>query len=648
MLLNTLTSPGMVAASLSALALGASLIEISKRDIWSAARVAQERPDVSYNLLAVDFLPPSVIQSSLARIAASLAAGTLRPLRAISHPLGSLASAFRQMVQATHVGKVVVSAGEEGALPGRARGGKLLVTGGTGGLGLAMAAWAVGARGAAPLELLSRAGRLGGDAAKARSLLLSPACVSISAADTGFAADGDAAGAQAADLPTATLLHAAGVLQDSLLERQSASSLRRVLAPKLGAGLGALSSELRGLDRVLLFSSVASLLGAAGQGNYAAANSALDALAHRAARRGEAFSALQWGAWASSGMASAAVLKRLDRIGQGAITAEQGLLALASALRAPPARLPAQLAVNAFDWSKYLEQFAPAVPAFYEAFAAPKAPDAVDVVAGVKAKSLAKKAPTTIASSAADPEAIKAQVTATVAAAAAEVVGPGVDEDEPLMAAGLDSLGSVEFANMLGQRLGLSMPGTLIFDYPSLNAITGYLSTQLLKQHQAAGAAAGPEQEEDDEELDYASDYSAYSERALAPSRRAAPPSRPVALVGMASQALQGDLLGQQAAANGAAVGSALHALGCDAIQRVPLARWDLDLAESLVGDPYTLSAQFGSFMQSIELFDAAAYGMSAGEAAIMDPQHRIVLTLATEVLIAGRGLHTGKREGGG
>ena len=58
--LNSLTSPGMVAATLSCLALGGRMAEISKRGIWCPQRVAQERPDVRYELLAIDFLPAEV------------------------------------------------------------------------------------------------------------------------------------------------------------------------------------------------------------------------------------------------------------------------------------------------------------------------------------------------------------------------------------------------------------------------------------------------------------------------------------------------------------------------------------------------------------------------------------------------------------
>ena len=63
--LNSLTSPAMVAATLASLALDGRMAEISKRDIWSPQRVAQERPDVSYKLIAIDFLSPQVPSLSL-------------------------------------------------------------------------------------------------------------------------------------------------------------------------------------------------------------------------------------------------------------------------------------------------------------------------------------------------------------------------------------------------------------------------------------------------------------------------------------------------------------------------------------------------------------------------------------------------------
>ena len=148
--LNSLTSSGMVAASLAALGAGGRFVEISKRDIWSAARIAQgtwlilvaaagnamhngsfggplsaikvftvwncsaclhaERPDVHYSLVAVDFMSEHALHAALSRVAGGVAAGALRPLPQVLHSLSAVQAALRQMSQARHVGKVVVRA----------------------------------------------------------------------------------------------------------------------------------------------------------------------------------------------------------------------------------------------------------------------------------------------------------------------------------------------------------------------------------------------------------------------------------------------------------------------------------------------------------------------------------------------------------
>jgi NADPH:quinone reductase-like Zn-dependent oxidoreductase len=100
--LNSLTSPGMVAGSLAALRRGGRMVEIGKRDVWSAAAAAAERPDVSYGLVAVDFLPDDVVHTALARVAAGMASGTLTPLPTVSHSLVNAAAALRQVTQVCH------------------------------------------------------------------------------------------------------------------------------------------------------------------------------------------------------------------------------------------------------------------------------------------------------------------------------------------------------------------------------------------------------------------------------------------------------------------------------------------------------------------------------------------------------------------
>ena len=303
--LNSLTSSGMVAASLAVLKIGGRFIEISKRDIWAQQLVALERPDCSFAYIAVDFLSPVCIQSSLQWVAAALTMGTICPLPSICHPLGNAPAAFRQMMQAGHVGKVVLThpatgMGAESAAVGRS----VTITGGLGGLGLLMAQWATH-QSALPvhLTLLSRSGRTNANTAF-KNLLESGASVTAQMTDASFQSDAACIGQsqQQRQHPLSTLLHASGVLQDSMLQGQSAAGLRVCLAPKVAA-LTAMSSAigLLPLRHVALFSSVASLLGTAGQANYAAANAGLDAWAAAQQATGCVAKAVQWGAWSSTG-----------------------------------------------------------------------------------------------------------------------------------------------------------------------------------------------------------------------------------------------------------------------------------------------------------------------------------------------------------
>ncbi len=107
-------SAGLVAATLAALRPGGRFVEIGKRGIWSAAAVQAVRPDVQYSLLAIDFVPPSIMGRMLGRITQGLAGGLMRPLQSLSYSLGSVAGAMRAMMQAQHTGKIVVrcNAGE--------------------------------------------------------------------------------------------------------------------------------------------------------------------------------------------------------------------------------------------------------------------------------------------------------------------------------------------------------------------------------------------------------------------------------------------------------------------------------------------------------------------------------------------------------
>ena len=282
--LNTLTSPGLVSSAGALLKPGGRFIEIGKRDVFSCLRLAQERPDISFGYVAVDFLPEPALHSAMQQLSRRLAFGTLRPLPSANHGMQSVVSALRQMSQARHVGKVVVSnqlpsssslppTSKGDAFGGKVISGTVMIVGGTGTLGLLMASWAAASLGARHIRLLGRTGRgstpsssvaeggrekggaASGDGGQTLSGLLcsgpaSSSCITVLMCDGSSAEDAAyatmASGPTWSDLglprqltssspqllpagpepPICAVLHAGGVLADSILGGQSLSSVR--------------------------------------------------------------------------------------------------------------------------------------------------------------------------------------------------------------------------------------------------------------------------------------------------------------------------------------------------------------------------------------------------------------------------------------
>ena len=97
LIINSLTSAGMIASSLNCLSAGGRFVELGKRDIWSANLMKMERPDLVYNLVALDFLPPSHVQKIMTELSHALALGTVKPLTSIIHGMNQISCALRQM-----------------------------------------------------------------------------------------------------------------------------------------------------------------------------------------------------------------------------------------------------------------------------------------------------------------------------------------------------------------------------------------------------------------------------------------------------------------------------------------------------------------------------------------------------------------------
>ncbi|MCC6191324.1 MAG: type I polyketide synthase, partial [Anaerolineales bacterium] len=360
------------------------------------------------------------------------------------------------------------------ALPSLRADGTYLLTGGLGGLGLAVARWLI-AQGARSLALVGRH-----DPAEAAQPLLSElrgagATVVTIRADV----------AQRAEVirlleqldrelpPLCGVLHAAGILDDGVITQLTAPRLRAVSAPKLAGAwhLHELTRD-RPLDCFVLFSSVAALLGSPGQANYAAANAGLDALAHHRRALGLPALSLNWGPWSEVGLAAAQVNRgqRLALQGINSLTRARGLQAL-GLLLSQPAPQVAVVHLNLRQWREFH-------------LAAADAPLLTDLV---RAEENASPRPADdpgllAALQAAEPARRPALLAAHIREQFAQVMRldpAALDPLIPFGSLGLDSLMGLEIRNRLERSLGLTLSAALVWTYPTLAALTTFLAEAL-------------------------------------------------------------------------------------------------------------------------------------------------------------------------
>ena len=285
---------------------GGHFIELGKTGVWDEASVAREYPGVSYHVFflgEVAVSDPELVRSRLLALLADFESGALTPLPQHIFPLTEAVSAFRFMAQAKHTGKVVLTQRHGPIVRGDAG---YLITGGLGGLGLAVAEWLVD-QGARHLALLGRRAPSPRAEATLAALRERGARVDVLQADVAM----EAGVASVMDrlksgLPTLRgVVHAAGVLDDRTIAEQQWASFPIALAPKVDGSLHLHRATAdMPLDFFVLFSSVAPLFGSPGQSSYAAGNSFMDALAHARRARGLPALSINWGSWTEVGMAA--------------------------------------------------------------------------------------------------------------------------------------------------------------------------------------------------------------------------------------------------------------------------------------------------------------------------------------------------------
>lgn len=235
-----------------------------------------------------------------------------------------------------------------------------LVTGGLGGLGIELAKWLVG-KGARSLVLVGRSGAASAAQSAIAQLEAKGAKVTIAQADIGNRQQVESLLAKIQSLlpPLRGIIHAAGILDDGILSQLTWQRFEKVMQVKMGGAwnLHQLTQNTP-LDFFVCFSSITSLLGNAGQGNYAAANAFLDALAYYRKSLGLPGLTVNWGPWGEVGMAAKMGDReqtRLSSLGIRPIAPTAGMAMLGNAI----AGNEPQIAVIDINWAKYLQQFSP-------------------------------------------------------------------------------------------------------------------------------------------------------------------------------------------------------------------------------------------------------------------------------------------------
>ncbi|MCP2342729.1 type I polyketide synthase [Actinomadura rupiterrae] len=377
------------------------------------------------------------------------------------------------------------------------RPGTVLITGGTGGLGALVARHLVAEHGVRDLLLTSRRGPDAPGAAELRGELAAlGAAVEIAACDI---ADRDALKALLDGRTLSAVVHTAGVLADGMIANLTDDDLARVLRPKVD---GAINLDVLTRDRDLaafvLFSSAAGVFGSPGQGNYAAANTFLDALADRRRAEGLPAQSLAWGLWADSGGMAGGLtetdLRRLRRQGMPALSDEDGL-ALFDLASARPEAVLVPLALDVRTLRAGTGGEPPAllralIPATRRRAASG---DGGDIDPAALRRELAALPPEQRADE-------LGTLVRTIAAVLLGHDGPEhIDPDRDFLESGFDSLAAMELRTALNAATGLKLPAMAVFDSKTPAGLARLLADELAPALSGSSAPAPKEQDAADD-----------------------------------------------------------------------------------------------------------------------------------------------------
>ena len=598
--LNSLTSEGFIDASLSCLAKGGRFVELARRDILSEEEMAAVRPDVSYSILELDTLKktdPAQVGKVFRKLLRRFDSGELKPLIHSRWPISETREALQFMRSARHLGKIVVTT--SALMRGQLKADRTyLITGGLGGIGLAVANW-LADHGAKVIVLNGR--RPPGeeaqeliDALQARDITVQVALADVT---DPVAVDKMLADLQQELPPLAGVIHSVGVLSDGGLGSQTWERFQQVLWPKIiGAWHLHHATVDCDLDLFILFSSRVGVLGNPGQANHAAANAFLDQLAAHRRAVGLPGQAIAWGAWSDIGEAAEQkerIEERLAAFGSHWFTPQQGIEVLNKLVRTGVTHS----AVMAMDWEIFQKAIQDRPALLEDLLEDTSEAETEETVLLEDPVSLLRGMP------AAEHKDLlvsflqqELQTVLRLPNAPSPTVG--------FFDLGMDSLMAVELRNRLNRAFAdeYVASNTVVFDYPDINTLAEHLADEL----GALGPAPSPQQqkpviqqpilrnEEDD-----------------------------IAVIGMACR-LPGapdiETFWELLESGGSTVSDG---------------RSDSGPWKGILGDPADEDPimRRGSFLDGLAQFDAEFFNIRPIEARIMDPRQRILLETSWQAL---------------
>ncbi|OSC41325.1 type I polyketide synthase [Mycobacterium decipiens] len=468
-------------ASLRLLPRGGRFIEMGKTDLRDAQTVAARHRGVRYRAFDLLEAGPDRIAAMLSEVVGLLTAGALARLPVRTFDARCASAAYRFVSQARHVGKVVLTIPDGPDGQSGLAGGTVLVTGGTGMAGSAVAEHLVQRYGVANVVLVSRSG---GQAERTAELVTrlraGGAQVAVVSCDV---ADREALAALLAGLDPRYRLkgvfHAAGVLGDAVITGLTQDRVDTVLRAKVDGAwnLHELTQDMD-LSAFVVFSSMAGIVGTPGQGNYAAANAFLDGLVGYRRSRGLAGLSVAWGLWEQASAMTRHLGERdrtrMTQVGLAPLTTEQALGFLDTALLTDRA-----VVVAARLDRGALAGAGAALPALLGQLVGGPARRRIDATDTAASMSGLLSRLHALA-----PEQRHRELTELVIGNAATVLGRSSSGDinahKTFQDVGFDSLTAVELRNRLKTATGLALSPTLIFDYPTPAALAEHLDSRLV------------------------------------------------------------------------------------------------------------------------------------------------------------------------